>query len=159
MRGARRAQQATVRLKVEVELDGVHDVAIDDRARWAVSALVACSVSGEEADMVTLSDDDDSDGGSNAKLLACLCRNCTWLVDRRVWPPVAHTLDTRKLCKKKRYWLVVRGAHAGQVDAPMSRTCLNCPSDTPSGQNEYRYMRSQLGVHTSEEDDPLGISI
>lgn len=108
MRGARRAQQATVRLKVEVELDGVHDVAIDDRARWAVSALVACSVSGEEADMVTLSDDDDSDGGSNAKLLACLCRNCTWLVDRRVWPPVAHTLDTRKLCKKKKTLLVSR---------------------------------------------------
>lgn len=78
MRGSRRAEQTRMRLQVEVQLYGVHDIAVDNCACFAVAALpvrlvFVAWVDGEESDVVPLADHDDGDSGLDSHILASLC--------------------------------------------------------------------------------------
>lgn len=60
-----------MRLQVEVELDGMHDVPVDDSASLAVTTPVSLVwPRREEADVVSLADDDDSDSGLDVQARA-----------------------------------------------------------------------------------------
>ena len=74
MRRARRAEQARVRLEVEVELGRVRDDRVDHSACGAVAQAVAgvLGMHGQETMVVALRDDDDGDLGLDVERGASL---------------------------------------------------------------------------------------
>lgn len=89
MRRPRRSEQSSVTLQVEIELGRVRDVTIDDSASRAVARPVCLVLRhGEEADVVSLSDDDDRNLRQrvDAQLLASVWKSyefCTGLKSKR----------------------------------------------------------------------------
>lgn len=75
MAGARRAQQASGRLQVEVELRGMHNVGVDDRARRAAATVV--DVAGalrEHANAMEPADNDECEQKKDDKLPEGTCK-------------------------------------------------------------------------------------
>ena len=67
------AQQASMALQVVVELDRVDNIPVHDCACGAVAAPIAVPLGlGEEADMVTLADDDECDLRRDPQFLASI---------------------------------------------------------------------------------------
>ena len=69
---ARRAEQSCVALEVEIQLRGIRDLAVNNSPGLAVPALICLRrVLREEAYVMTLSDNNDSDGRLDVLLRTC----------------------------------------------------------------------------------------
>lgn len=67
-------EQARVAVEIEIVFDWTHDVRVDDRARDAIPVLATVpSGSGEEYDLVLLSNHDQCDRGVEIQLCTCAC--------------------------------------------------------------------------------------
>ena len=67
-------EQSTVTLQIKVKLDGIDNVAVDDCASRAISTPIALVLRAwEEANMVTLANNDKRDGGVATHFFARLC--------------------------------------------------------------------------------------
>ena len=67
-------EQTTVALQIEIKLDGVDNVAVDDCASGAISAPIALIVGArEEANMVTLANNNKCDVCTETQFFACAC--------------------------------------------------------------------------------------
>lgn len=72
MRRTTGTEDSSVTQEVEVKLDGVNDITVDNSASDAISASVTLTfISWEEANMVPLPNDDESDSGFDTQLGAC----------------------------------------------------------------------------------------
>ena len=68
-------EQSTVTLQIKVKLYGIDNVAVDDCANEAISAQIALVFKAwEEANMLTLVDNDKRDGGVNTQFFARACK-------------------------------------------------------------------------------------
>jgi len=64
-------EQSTVTLQIKVKLDGIDNVAVDDCASGAISAPITLIFrSWEEANMVTLANNDKGNGGGETQFFA-----------------------------------------------------------------------------------------
>ena len=80
-------------LQIKVKFNGVDNVAIDDCAGGAISAPIALVViAREEANVVTLANNDKRDGGVETQFFACACGgNENYKYERYIWR--VHTSD------------------------------------------------------------------
>lgn len=67
-------EQTTVALQIKVKLDGIDNVAVDDCASRAISAPIALIARArEEANVVTLANNNKRDGSIETQFFARLC--------------------------------------------------------------------------------------
>jgi hypothetical protein len=67
-------EQTTVALQIKVKLDGIDNVAVDDRASRAISApITLIARAREEANMVTFANDNKRDVGFETQFFARVC--------------------------------------------------------------------------------------
>jgi len=77
-------ENTTVTLQIKVELDGIDNVTVDDCASGAISAPIALIFrAGEEANMVTLSNNDKRDVGFETQFFACASDEGELVIDNR----------------------------------------------------------------------------
>lgn len=123
-------KEASVALEIEIKLCGVRNVTIDDSARRTVTTPISLALSHrEEADVVPFADNDDGDfrEGVDAEFLTRLyvvSASQTGSIYSKLRTP-----DQRHLCDVRRQR---ESSERGLSCLPSSRTCLNCPSETPS---------------------------
>ena len=105
-------------LQIEIEFGRMNHVTIHDGASRAISAPICDARRREETNVMTFSDNNDGDLRINTGLLAC---------------PYESRMSKRYICTESgsnRPW--IRGSS-------FSRTCLNCPSETPSLKKIMRF--------------------
>jgi hypothetical protein len=68
-------EQSTVTLQIKVKFDRIDNIAVDDCASRAISALITLVLRlREEENMVTFANNDKRDGGVETQFFACFCR-------------------------------------------------------------------------------------
>ena len=148
-----------MRLQVEIGFSRMDDIPVNHCARKTVVALpISFSVvTGEEADMVPLANNNHRDLGIDFQIIARLCFRTSQYLRESTLPGTefaysgsAEVLDTGVLLFDEK---------CGMKDSPVSKTWLNCPSETPSART-IRNDNSSDGITlTSIKYDPTGVRI